>query len=86
MVSTIGKKAACHLVSRCSRNYILPFFFLVGLQIRQSLDQLMDQMKHFPARLKTYASFDHMQRTLRGYLKINVLVTELKSEALKVSK
>ena len=44
----------------------------------------MDQMKHFPARLKTYASFDHMQRTLRGYLKINVLVTELKSEALKV--
>ena len=41
-------------------------------------------MKNFPARLKQYASYDHVQRTLRGYLKINVLVTELKSEAVKV--
>lgn len=54
-------------------------------QIRQSLDGLLTQMKNFPARLKTYASFEYVQRMLRNYLKVNVTITSLKSEALKVS-
>lgn len=41
-------------------------------------------MKNFPARLKTYQSFEFVQRLLKGYLKVNMTVTELKSEALKV--
>ena len=55
-----------------------------SLQIRQSLDGLLTQMKNFPARLKQYASYDFVQKLLKGYLKSNVLITELKSEALKV--
>ena len=53
-------------------------------QIRQSLDGLLNQMKNFPSRLKNYESYDYVQKLLRGYLKVNMLVTELKSEALKV--
>ena len=41
-------------------------------------------MKNFPSRLKNYESYDYVQKLLRGYLKVNMLVTELKSEALKV--
>ena len=44
----------------------------------------MTQMKNFPARLKTYQSFEFVQKMLKGYLKVNMTVTELKSEALKV--
>lgn len=68
----------------------------------------MNQLKNFPARLRQYASYEFVQRLLKGYLKvgepglqpglcaqnsclgdcvlssqINMLVIELKSEALK---
>ena len=42
-------------------------------------------MKNFPARLKSYASFEYVQRMIRNYLKVNQTVASLKSEALKVS-
>ena len=41
-------------------------------------------MINFPARIKQYASYDYVQRMLHEYLKVNVLVTELKSQAVKV--
>ena len=65
--------------------YLLLCTGVVSLQIRQALDGLLNQMKNFPARLKGYQSFDFVQRMLKGYLKVNMTVTELKSEALKVS-
>jgi len=40
-------------------------------------------MKTLPARMRQYAAFDHVQKMIKSYLKINVLVIELKSEALK---
>lgn len=52
-------------------------------QLRQNLDGLLNQLKNFPARLRQYASYEFVQRLLKGYLKINMLVIELKSEALK---
>lgn len=82
-------------------------------QLRQSLDGLLNQLKNFPARLRQYASYEYVQRLLKGYMKvivafenllgynsilimekpslwsflflsqINMLVIELKSEALK---
>eukprot|EP00731_Ephydatia_muelleri_P024350 Em0016g621a len=52
-------------------------------KIRQSLDTLLQQLKDFPSRLKQYASFEYVQRIVKTYTKVNVLVTELKSEALK---
>jgi dynein heavy chain 1 len=36
-----------------------------------------------PSRLRQYASYNHVKQTLQSYLKANMLITELKSEALK---
>ncbi|KAJ3613107.1 hypothetical protein NHX12_019361, partial [Muraenolepis orangiensis] len=52
-------------------------------KLRQSLDALLNQLKNFPARLRQYASYEYVQRLLKGYMKVNMLVIELKSEALK---
>ena len=52
-------------------------------KLRQSITDLMNQLKELPARLRQYASFEHVKRTLEGYLKVNILIIELKSDALK---
>ncbi|PIK60017.1 putative cytoplasmic dynein 1 heavy chain 1 [Apostichopus japonicus] len=52
-------------------------------KLRQSIDGLQNQLKGMPARLRQYSSYEHVQRLLKGYAKVNMLVTELKSEALK---
>jgi dynein heavy chain 1 len=36
-----------------------------------------------PSRMRQYSAFEHVQETVRGLLKINVLVGELKSDALR---
>ena len=33
--------------------------------------------------MRQYAAFEHMQDTMRSLLKVNILVSELKSEALR---
>ncbi|XP_054423711.1 cytoplasmic dynein 1 heavy chain 1 [Pteronotus mesoamericanus] len=60
-----------------------PWVSVQPRKLRQSLDGLLNQLKNFPARLRQYASYEFVQRLLKGYLKINMLVIELKSEALK---
>ncbi|EDO28558.1 predicted protein, partial [Nematostella vectensis] len=44
---------------------------------------LLSDMKNLPARLRQYASFEFVQKTIKTYLKMNMLIVELKSEALK---
>ena len=39
-------------------------------QIRQALDSLLNDMKNLPARLRQYASFEYVQKTIKGYLKV----------------
>lgn len=39
-------------------------------QLRQSLDALLNQLKNFQARLRQYASYEYVQRLLKGYLKV----------------
>ena len=48
-----------------------------SLQLRQSLDALLNDMKNLPARLKQYASFEFVQRTIKTYLKVISLSTIL---------
>ncbi|XP_011404630.2 PREDICTED: cytoplasmic dynein 1 heavy chain 1-like [Amphimedon queenslandica] len=60
-----------------------PWLSVQPRKIRQSLDGLLTQMKNFPARLKSYASFEFVQRMIRNYLKVNQTIASLKSEALK---
>lgn len=52
-------------------------------KLRQQLDALLSSTKEMPTRMRQYAAFEYVQDVLRGLLKSNSLISELKSEALK---
>ncbi|KAH9486661.1 Cytoplasmic dynein 1 heavy chain 1 [Psilocybe cubensis] len=52
-------------------------------KLRQHIDGLLSSTKDMPTRMRQYAAFEYVQDILRGLLKSNTLVSELKSEALK---
>ncbi|KAL0950615.1 hypothetical protein HGRIS_007406 [Hohenbuehelia grisea] len=52
-------------------------------KLRQQIDALLTQAKEMPTRMRQYAAAEYVQDILRGLLKSNSLVSELKSEALK---
>ena len=52
-------------------------------KLRTVLDGLLNQMKDMPSRLRNYESYNHVKKLLLDYLKANMLIVELKSEALK---
>jgi hypothetical protein len=52
-------------------------------KLRTILDGLLSQMKDMPNRLRQYESYNHVKRVIQDYLKANLLIVELKSEALK---
>lgn len=52
-------------------------------KLRQQLDTMSNQLKELPARLRQYASYEHVKKTLQSYTKVNMLIVELKSDALK---
>jgi dynein heavy chain 1 len=49
-----------------------PWLSVQPRKIRQSLDALSNQMKELPARLRQYASFEHVKRQLQNYIKVLV--------------
>jgi dynein heavy chain 1, cytosolic len=52
-------------------------------KLRAALDSLLKSTKEMPTRMRQYAAFEYVQEVLQGLLKANVIVGELKSEALK---
>ena len=52
-------------------------------KLRQQIDGLLSSTKDMPTRMRQYAAFEYVQDILRGLLKSNSLVSDLKSEALK---
>lgn len=60
-----------------------PWVSIQPRKLRQSLNEIVNNLKALPARMRQYAGFDFTQKMIKGYLKINVLIVELKSEALK---
>ncbi|CAI4230233.1 unnamed protein product [Auanema sp. JU1783] len=52
-------------------------------KLRQSLDELMNQLKHLPVKYKSYKSYEYAKQMMHNYSKMNILISELKSEALK---
>ena len=51
-----------------------PWISIVPRKIRQSLDNLLQQLKNLPTKLRQYAAYDHLQRVLKGYTKVKFLV------------
>ncbi|TDL28876.1 dynein heavy chain protein 1 [Rickenella mellea] len=52
-------------------------------KLREHLNGLLASSKDMPTRMRQYAAFEYVQEMLRGLLKSNAIVSELKSEALK---
>ncbi|KAJ0379023.1 Dynein heavy chain cytoplasmic [Colletotrichum chrysophilum] len=52
-------------------------------KIRSKIDDLIKSTKEMPSRMRQYAAFEHVQTILRGLLKVNSLLSDLKSEAIR---
>lgn len=52
-------------------------------KLRQEIDNILGSTRDMPSRMRQYAAFEYVQETLKGLLKANTLVGELKSEALR---
>ncbi|KAJ2891555.1 dynein heavy chain, partial [Coemansia aciculifera] len=60
-----------------------PWASVVVRKVRQQLDRQLTESKQLPNRMRQYAAFEYMQKTLRGLLKANSVVADLKSDALR---
>lgn len=49
----------------------LPWLSVAPRKVRQALDELLQQLKAFPSRLKQYSSFEFVQTRLKGYTKVS---------------
>ncbi|KAF9922924.1 hypothetical protein FBU30_006961 [Linnemannia zychae] len=56
---------------------------VIPRKIRTQLDTLVNSTKDMPNRMRQYAAFEYVQESLRLYLKVNPLLADLKSEALR---
>ena len=52
-------------------------------KIRSSIDNLIKMTKEMPSRMRQYAAFEHVQNVLRQLMRVNPMLTELKSEAVR---
>ena len=52
-------------------------------KLRQAIDGLIKMTKEMPSRMRQYAAFEHVQNVLRQLLKVNPLLSDMKSEAVR---
>nr|CDI53148.1 cytoplasmic dynein heavy chain 1 [Melanopsichium pennsylvanicum 4] len=52
-------------------------------KLRQRLDGLLSQTRDMPSRMRQYAAFEYVQEHLRGLLKSNAIISDLKSDAMR---
>ncbi|KAL1922601.1 uncharacterized protein VTP21DRAFT_10140 [Calcarisporiella thermophila] len=60
-----------------------PWSSIVPRKLRQQLDNLLGALKELPSSMRTYAAYEYVQDVLRNYIKVNPLLSDLKSEALR---
>ncbi|XP_065319190.1 dynein heavy chain, cytoplasmic-like isoform X2 [Gordionus sp. m RMFG-2023] len=52
-------------------------------KVRQSLDSLSSSLKSLPTHLRQYSAYEYVKRLIQSYSRANVLIVELKSDAIK---
>ncbi|XP_055310948.1 dynein heavy chain, cytoplasmic isoform X4 [Sitodiplosis mosellana] len=60
-----------------------PWLSVQPRKLRQALEAMMSQLKELPARLRMYESYEYVKKLIQSYIKVNMLIVELKSDALK---
>lgn len=61
----------------------IPWSSVQPRKLRQSLDNLVNMSKDMPSRMRQYAAFEFLQSSIRQLQKVNPLLTELRSEAVR---
>lgn len=61
----------------------IPWASVQPRKIRTSLDNLIKMTKEMPSRMRQYAAFEHIQDVLRQLMRVNPMLGELKSEAVR---
>jgi len=56
---------------------------VVPRKVRSSLDGLVGITKDMPSRMRQYSAFEYVQGVLQKFIKINPLISQLKSDAIK---
>lgn len=52
-------------------------------KLRSAIDNLIKMTKEMPSRMRQYAAFEHIQNVLRQLLKVNPIISDLKSESIR---
>lgn len=52
-------------------------------KVRSAIDNLIKMTRDMPSRMRQYAAFEHIQNILKTYVRVNTLLTDLKSEAVR---
>lgn len=52
-------------------------------KLRQAIDNLIKMTQQMPSKMRQYAAFEHIQSVLKGLLKVNPLLSDMKSEAVR---
>ena len=52
-------------------------------KLRQQMDLLLNQLKDLLTGLWQYASYEYVKKLIQSFQKVNMLIVELKSDALK---
>eukprot|EP00911_Craspedida_sp_UC1_P002250 UC1_evm1s1712 len=52
-------------------------------KVRSTLNEIVDEMRRMPARVKSYEAYDYLLKECKGYLRVNDTISVLKSGALK---
>lgn len=60
-----------------------PWLSVQPRKLRQQLEVMLGELKELPARLRMYDSYEYVRKLLQSYTKVNMLIVELKSDALK---
>lgn len=60
-----------------------PWSAIVPRKIRRSLEDTQGKMKDLPSRMRQYSAYEHVDGVIKGYLRVNPVVNDLKSEALR---
>ncbi|CBZ49657.1 hypothetical protein NCLIV_001450 [Neospora caninum Liverpool] len=60
-----------------------PWASVVPKTVRQRLEELLEKIKTVPSRFRQYDAFEEMRTQLTTFLKLNLLITDLRTDALK---
>ncbi|CAK5084784.1 unnamed protein product [Meloidogyne enterolobii] len=61
----------------------IPWLSIQPRKLRQNLEEQLGKLRNLPSHYKQYDAYAHVKGLLQNYLKMNLLIMELKSEALK---